>query len=486
MSGKENTTDLSIGRQTAIALGAKFLLAATGFAGVVAFARVLGASGLGKYYFLLAIAKLAVQIPGGVSNAVKKRVSEVDVDPSEFFGLGLVVTIAFTGVFLVVLLVSYPLLREQIGPFVFGLGLVAIVGSLGLFSLVNRMYSGIGHPGASFWTDTIRSVLTLAFQVALLVAGLNVLGLMTGLVAATLLTTAGVVVLANVRPSVPTRETARRVWSFARWSVPNSLTQNTYMRLDVLLLGAIVSNAAVGYYEPAMRLTVPAALIAGSIGDTLTVKASGLSSLDRSVVDDLRNSLSYTCLFAIPIFFGALAIPEPLMVVVFGPEYRPGWIALVGLALFQLFNTYRIPFSHVVDGMNRPDIRFRVSVFTLAINLPLAVLLGLEYGLGGVVAATIIAEALRVAAYLVVAYRLFDQLLLPRPVFEQFGAGAVMFVVVYALSGAISITGVLSLIAVVGVGAVIYFAVLLVVSSNFRLTIASVLADLGVVRALES
>lgn len=484
MSEEDSTTDLSLGRETAVAVGAKFILAASGFAGVVIFARVLGAEGIGKYYFLLAMGKLGAQAPGGVNNAIKKRVSEVGIDPSEFFGLGLLATVAFTGFALGIAVVGYPFLSDQIGPFVFALGVVAIVAALGLFTLTNRIYAGIGHPGASFWTDTVRSLLTLALQITLLIAGLNVLGLMTGLVAATLLTATGVALLANVRPRVPTRMTAHRVWDFARWSVPNALTQNTYMRLDVLLLGAIVSNTAVGYYEPAMRLTVPASFIAIAIGDSLTVKASGLHSIDRSVVGDLKNSLSYTCLFAVPILFGALAIPKPLMVVVFGPEYRPGWIALVGLALFQLFNTYRLPFDQVVDGMNRPDIRFRVSLFTLAVDLPLAIVLGLKYGLAGVVAASVVSEALRVALYQLVAYRLFDQLLLPRPLFEQFAAGAVMFAVIYPLSKAIAIADVVALSGVVGAGAVIYFAVLLLVSSHFRLTLRNVLDDLGVMRVL--
>lgn len=482
MSGQDDTSELSLGRETAVAVIAKFALAATGFVGIVIFARVLGTEGVGKYYFLLALAKLGTQVTGGVNNAIKKRVSEVGSEPGEFFGLGIAVNAAFTGIVLVLAVVSYPILRSQVGPFTFALGVVAIIAALGLFSLVNRLYAGVGHPGASFWTDTIRSLLTLVAQIALLVAGWHVLGLMAGLIIATLVTTVGVVLLAKIQPRVPTRETAERVSTFARWSVPNALFQNLYMRLDVLILGFIVGNSAVGLYEPAMRLTIPAAFIATGIGDSLTVKASGLSSLGRNVADDLQNALSYTCLFAIPIFFGALAIPESLMTVIYGAEYRAGWVALVGLAVFQLFNTYRLPFDNVVSGMDRPELRFRVSAFTLAINAPLAVLWGFEYGLVGVVAATIVAEMIRVTTYLFIAHRIFGQLMVPRPVIEQFGAGAVMFGVVFVVSKTVVITGAISLAAVIGVGAVAYFAVLLAVSSHFRLTLQNVLSDLGVDR----
>jgi O-antigen/teichoic acid export membrane protein len=479
MKGEKDTTSLSLGRETAFAMGAKFLLALVGFAGVVVFARVLGVDGVGKYYFLLAMAKLTVQVPGGFSNAIKKRVSEVDVDPGEYFGFGVVTVVVYTVVLLGAAVVGHPFLRDQVGPFAFALGAVGIVGSLGLFSLSNRLYAGIGNPGASFWADSVRSVFTLAFQVAFLLMGMRVLGLMYGLVLATLVTTAGVVVAANVRPRFPTRDTAASVWEFARWSVPNSLTQNLYMRLDVLILGVVVGNSAVGLYEPALRLTVPAGFIAISISDSLTVKASGLTSIDEGVGDDLMNSLSYTALFAIPIVFGALAMPEALMGIVFGPDYAAGATALVLLAVFQLFNTYRMPFDNVVDGMDRPDIRFRVSLFTLAINAPLAIFLGLEYGLLGVVVATIVAEAARTVTYLVVAYRLFDRVMLPRTLLEQFVSGLLMFGVVYAVNDAIAIDGPFVLAAVVGVGGVVYFAALVALSSHFRLTVRSVLRDLG-------
>lgn len=484
MSDDDRTTNLSLGRETAVAMFAKFVLSATGFVGIVIFANVLDNEGLGKYYFLLALAKVSVQIPGGFANAIRKRVSEVGVDPSEFFGFGLLIHSAFTGATLALVVLMYPFIQEQVGPFTFALATVGIVGTLGLFSLVNRVYSGIGHPGASFWTDTVRSIVTLGLQVAFLLVGFRVLGMMAGLIIANVLTVALVLVLMRVRPRFPAAETASRVVTFAKWSVPNSLFQNLYMRLDVLILGIVVGNAAVGLYEPALRLTVPAAIIAGSIGDSLTVKASGLSSIDRSVSEDLRNALSYTCLFAIPILFGASAIPKELMTVIFGAEARPGWTALVGLAVFQVFNTYRLPFDNVISGMNRPDLRFRVSLFTLAVNAPLAIVLGFEYGLIGVVIATIIAEGVRVLTYIAIAHRIFGQLMLPWQLVEQTGAGLVMFIMVVVLSETVIITGWLSLVAVVGTGAVTYFTTLLVISSHFRLTVRNVLADLGVARGV--
>ncbi|WP_158854450.1 oligosaccharide flippase family protein [Halorhabdus sp. CUG00001] len=477
----KNTAELDLGRETLIAVAAKLVLAVTGFAGVIIFTRVLGLGGVGKYYAILAAANLLNQVLSGFNGAIKKRVSEVDTPTGEYFGLGVAFNVAFVAVLTIVATLIYPFIKSIIGPFVFLVAFVAVVASLGAFSLINRLYSGIGNPGASFWTDTMRSLLTLGAQVALLWQGWNVLGLLIGFVFGTASTTLIVYLIVRVKPLFPSRTTLVRTYEFARWSVLNGLLENMYSRVDVLLLAAIVGNEAVGLYEPALRLTVPATFVSASIGDSLNVKSSGLDSIDKSVLSDLRNAISYTSLIAIPIFFGAAIMPEELMTIAFGPEFGAGATALVLLALFQLFNTYKQPFGMVLLGIDRPEINFRVKFLVLVIHLPLAVLLGLEFGLIGVIAATIVSEAFRVALYLVIAYWLFDEVLVTRPLGEQLLSGGIMFGVVYWLSTQVDIVGWPSLLVVVGSGAVVYFGMLFIVSPHFRGTADNVLS--GVIPA---
>lgn len=477
----KNTAELDLGREALVAIVAKLALAVTGFAGVIIFTRVLGVGGVGKYYAILAAANLLNQVLSGFNGAIKKRVSEVDTPVEEYFGLGVAFNAGFVALLAAVSTLLYPLLESIIGPFVFLVGFVAAVGSLGAFSLINRLYSGIGHPGASFWTDTLRSILTLGAQVTLLWYGWNVLGLLIGFVLGTASTALIVFLIVRIRPILPTRKTIVRTYVFARWNVLNGLLENMYSRIDVLLLAAIVGNSAVGLYEPALRLTVPATFVSASIGDSLNVKSSGLDSLDMAVVDDLRNAVSYTSLLAIPIFCGAAVMPEELMSVAFTSEFGAGAMALVLLALFQLFNTYKQPFAMAIHGIDRPEVLFRVKFVILVVHLPLAVLLGLEYGLVGVVVATVISEAIRVLIYLGVAYVFFEEVFVTRPLAEQLLSGVVMLVVVDRVLGWIAIDGWIPLLAVVALGATVYFGMLFVVSSHFRMTADNVFS--GVVPA---
>jgi O-antigen/teichoic acid export membrane protein len=304
----------------------------------------------------------------------------------------------------------------------------------------------------------------------LLWLGYGAFGLMGGFASATLLTAILVFVLVGTRPQLPDGQTVRRTYEFARWSVPNSLVNNVYARADVLLLGIILGSGAVGLYESALRVTLPATFVAISISDSLTVKASGLSSLGEDVEDDLRNAVSYAGLLSIPLVAGTLALPGDIVLTyLLREDFVAAWPAVIGLAVFQVFNSYRLPFDAVVAGIDRPELQFRVNLLTAVIHIPMAVILTYVYGFLGVVVATIVAECLRVVVYQYVAYRIFGRPVVTRPIAAQIGSAVAMFVGVKGLSVALApVTGLVEVGALIGSGVVLYFAVLFVVSGHFR------------------
>lgn len=469
---------LSIGREALLSLGSKFVMALLGFAGVVLFARILGPAGLGDYRAVIAAGMLLTQFTAGTGTAIKKRVSEIDVQPEEYFGTGLLVHAFFSALVLVLFVLAKPLLSSYFGSDVFLFSVVGVVFSLGLFTIANRLYSGLGYPAASSWLDAIRSVLTLGLQVTLLALGYEVFGVILGFILGTLLSSLISMLVAKIVPIRPTHRTMGHVYSFARWSVSNSLLTHGYSHADVLLVKAFAGSGPAGFYTTAYQLTMPGAMFGGSIRDALSVKSSGRSSKDQSVRMDAANAISYAGLISIPVFFGTLAIPKELVVTVFGPEFKPAWTALVALTLWGILDVYRQPFEAIAEGTDRPALIFRINLAVLVFYLPLAVGLGLEYGMLGVIGATIAGDALRTLAYQMWAHKHLGGILLPRPIFEQFGAAAVMYIVVaQGATRVVSITNWAWLLVVVGVGAAVYFATLTVVSTHFRMTLRSAIAD---------
>jgi O-antigen/teichoic acid export membrane protein len=473
-----STADLDIGREALLSLVAKLTMSVFGFVGVIIFARVLGPSGVGRYYFALAVAISLVRVPAGIGKAIKKRVSEVHTRPEEYLGVGLAAHAVFLGSVggLVLLLAPYlPLERittEEI------LGILLVLGSVGLFQILNKLYAGIGNPGASLWFDTVRSVFTLGFQLALLWVGMEAFGLLVGLAAATVLTAAMVAVASGVRPSIPSRETVRSTGEFARWSVPTAMVGDLYKRADPILIGIFAGAGAVGFYETALRLVLPASQLAASISNPLHVKTSGRASLGEDVRGDVANALSYAGLFGIPMFFGALAIPDVLMQTFYGKGFGDAGVALVGIALFYVFHIYQIPLESAISGTDKPELVFRVKLVGIAGFLPLGIGLANAYGLLGVIAATLVSEVLMLAVYQYLCRDVFGGVILPRPVVAQIASGAVMFGTITWLETILSLDTWVPVVALVGMGAVVYFAVLLVTSSHFRLTARNVLSPI--------
>jgi O-antigen/teichoic acid export membrane protein len=472
------THDLSISGEVLIGLSSKVLTMGFGFAAFVLFARQLGPASLGGYLLVVAGARLVSKIARGTGTAIKKRASEANTDPRELFGLGILVQIGLVAATTAVLSLTAQRIQWYIEAPNLVISVVGIVGTLGGFYISQQFYQGLGYPGYSSWIDTIRSIVTTIAQVGLLLTtDLGSFALVIGLCMANGFSALIAVGLGRTWPAIPSRETIANVWRFGRWSVPDALVSDVYSRLDVLIIGAVVGNAAVAFYGTGLRLVQPAAFVAGSIGVPLMVRASGRHSRDMDVIHDLTNAVSYTSIIAIPIFFGSLAMPTAIVRTVFGEGFGAAAPAVVGLAAFQVVQTFGTPFTSVWEGIDRIDVEFKIALVVITFNIPLAIIAAYPYGLVGVIAATIAAELLRIVLYEALAYRIFDDIIFPRPVVEQIISGAVMFGVVTILADQVAVTGWLPLLALVSVGGVVYFGALFAVSRGFRHTTKSVIDE---------
>ncbi|QLG48891.1 oligosaccharide flippase family protein [Natrinema halophilum] len=478
MIGRD-TTELSISREAFLNVGAKVIQAVLGFAGVIILTRMLGSEGLGRYRTVLAAAFFILTLSEDIAAVIRKRVAEVDTNPPEFLVLGLVVHCGVTIVTILGLFIARSAAVSYFGSAELTTGVAIVTASVGFFSVLNYYQAGIGYPARETWFDSLRSVFTLGAQVALLILGFQAFGALVGLAVASLVS--GVFVWLSIRHKlvVPTARTAQRTYDYARHSLPSSIANNLYQRADPLLIRSFSGAGDVGFYALASQLTMPGTLFASSITSVLSVKSSGVSSVDGEVRRDLINSTTYIGLVSVPILFGVLSISNSIMQSnLFGTTYRnaPG-LVLVGMGTIRVLDGFKKPFSAAVNGIDRPDINLRVKLFTLLVYAPIAIGLGQVYGLFGVVAATVIAEGVALISYQFVATRLFDGIVFPKPVGHQFLAGGVMFAAVEGLSRVMDLSQLAVLGFVIGVGAIVYFATLLLVSQHFRKTLVRTLND---------
>ncbi len=470
--------EMNLGWETVKGTAGKFVQAAIGFAGTIIFARALGPTSFGGYYLLLSLVLLADRPLRGLATAVRKRYSEAGAKKGEIAGVVVVVNLAAIALMATAVFAFGSRLTAFTGvedaPAVFA----ALFASMAFFVPVQRMLAAEGWVAKKVWNDTLRSVLTFPLQLGFVLAGFGAAGMGYGLAGATLLVIPVAVAILRVRPGRPTRETGRSLWSYAKYSIPGGLVGKAYDRVDTILIGAILTTGAVGQYEVAYRLSLPATFVTGVVVSGLMPQVSNLHSRGEPVGTEVTDALSYVSILAIPIFFGALALPEALVVTAYGPEYEQAAVLLAGIALYHAVASQSMTLVQTLSGLDHPDVVFRIKSVTLLANAVVGAVLVIEVGVAGAVIGSVLAEALRYAlAVRAVGARAAEIDLLPRPLLEQVVAGGIMFGAVELVASRVAITGFLELGGVVGVGGAVYAAVLLAISRRLRVTVVAVLSD---------
>lgn len=472
------SSSLRLGREVLISLGSNVVMGLIGFAGVVVFARTLGNVGLGEYRTVVAVSMVLSQIPNGAGWAIRKRVSEVNADPRDYLSTGLIFHTAFTLILSLAFILLSPFVINYFGTAELASGVILLVGALGLFEMFEHLYAGLGFPGKASWIDAIRSVLTLGFQLLLIVWGFGSFGVVAGLGIATVVSAGITAVVAKVYPRFPTWSSVVRLYEFGRWSVPTQLLRSFDSQLDILVLRYAVGAGPVGIYTAAATASMPGTMLGGSIKNALSVKTSGVSSSGGRIRDDLVNSVSYAGLISIPIFFGAAAIPKELMVTVFGSDFTTAGPALVGLTLAHAAGVYIGAFEAAVEGIDKPRTTLSIRLISTAIHLVLSFALVWQYGLLGVIAATVVTNWMTFSIYQYFSHRYLGGIAITKPMLSQFASGAVMFGVVELVTNTvITITSWVWLSVVLAVGAITYFTTLIAISSHFRETVYGSVSD---------
>lgn len=476
---ERKTESLNLSFEVSKGVIGKLLQQVLGFLGIIVFARVLGPASFGGFYLLLSIVKVADQPLNGFATAVEKRFSEKNPAESEIMGSVLVVYLL---VFVFVGVVAF--LLHGVLASLTGIAAAAFVGwllfvSINLFGVSQDLLIAYGYPALSVWNDTARSVFTLVFQLAFVLAGFGAAGMGYGLAGATLLVVPVAVAVVRTEPTLPTRELLESLWKYARYSMPVALVTTAYTRLDILLIGYLITTDVAGQYQVALQLTTPAALVVAPLARAVFPKISTQNSIQKDVEPVVTRGLSFCSILAVPLFFGALAISEQTVVTIFGGEYRPAATLLVGLAAFRIFRSQSRICMQAIGAIDRPDLNLWLNAGTFVLNVAIGVPLVLETGAVGAVVATVIAELVRYVVSLAILRRKVPGVpILTRGLIQQVVAGVGMFAVVVLAARAVGVASWQELVFLVGVGAAFYGGTLLAISPILRTTALSVYRDM--------
>lgn len=484
MTGPEDEQDsgqfINIRNQASISLAGNFVDAAISFIGLVVFANVLGADGFGEFYVLLAIVKVCLFPIAGIGQSIMKRGSERGLDPAVFLGGGLTYGGTYAVIAGALTLTVYfidPTLLQYSPELV--AGAFAVFVSRLVYMLLLDAYRSHGKTGFATLTDNAHGIIETGAQISFILAGFGVTGLLAGTALTTFAVSAVLLVFSKIKIAKPSLETLRSIKGFARWSVLTSGLGTVYDRLPVLVLGMVLGNAVAGYYTSAMRLLMLGSYVGGAIAPALMVRTSASDSGGSGDPDlsDLRISIQYVGVLAIPMMFGSLAIPNALMVTIFGPTFAGTGAVLIGLGFYHIFNTYDTVISSFIDGIDRPDYTTKATTLALIVRIGLIIASISQFGIIGVVTSVVISHAvhLGVVQYFLLSH--FGQTVFPIGIITQVISGAVMWIVVANLPTFMEITNWFRLVVIVSIGAICYTVMFTMIDTQFREILQSIFRE---------
>lgn len=472
--------DINIRREATISFAGSLVDTAVSFLGLIAMAYILGAAGLGRYYFVLSVVTVSLFPVMGLGQAVIKRGSEVSHDPSQVFGTGLSISLVYA--LLVVAGLGIVTVTDVV-TIRFGSDVIvaaaAVFGVRTVLTIQLDSYRSRGHTALAQLTDNAYGILETALQLGVLAMGFEIFGLLAASAVATLMTIVAHAVFSSLDVSPPSVSVGRSLLTYGRWSITSAAISTLYERLPVLVLGFVGMDAAIGYYTSSKRLLILGSYVGGSIAPALLAKTSSKESgaTETEMFEEFRNVHHHVTVLAVALAFGSYALPGPLMATFFDMSDPLAGAALMGLTLFFVIQSLVRTEYTFLNGLDMPEFGVKTGAITLAVQVVLIPILFHFYGFLGIVAAVVLAQFTGLVVTQAIFWRLFETVPLPGGLVQQCVSGVVMFLVIELITTVVHVTSAVRLLAIIAVGAIVYVTVLALVDTGFREAMGTTVAE---------
>ena len=464
---------MRIGRTAFIVFASKFLGSLLGFLATIYFARILGAEILGYYAVTIALVSW-LKLGGtlGISSAITKRISEGQ-DVYQFFTAG-AISVTFFGLIASAGVLLFPdLINSYIGSNV-SLFIIPLVLS-GLFmTLVRSVLNGEKKVHLAGVLTPVNIMVSRLSQVSLVFLEFGLIGMLGGYLIGEIVV--GIIgsALVSVGMKMPREEHFRSLFKYAKYSWIGGLKSQSFNDVDIVVLSAFVNPSLVGIYSVAWSISQFLTLFGKSVRRTLFPEISSAEAEDdlERISQLTHDSLAYIGLISIPGFFGSLVVGD-LLLQIYGGEFVQGRLILSLLILAVLIYSYQQQLSGILNGMDRPDIAFRINALFIVLNIFLNIFLISWIGWVGAAVATVLSTAVGSS---VAFWRLRQLIEFKIPFFEigaQIGMASVMALSVWGGRRIIESNQLLSrnyviAFSLICFGASVYFIGLLMISPRFR------------------
>ena len=365
--------------------------------------RLLSAADYGRFSYALALTTIVEMImDSGLGPVTVRGVARDKGSASRFFPHVLGLKLLWVVVGLLVLFIVTPLLRSDpvVVRLCYVMGISSAVRSYLL--TIRGLLQGLNRFDLETATVVADRVLLLAAGGFALWYGYGLFGLAAAFVVVRLTMLGAVLVLLRYVIGTATPSFDRRRWrELQAAALPLGvfmIALNMYTYVDTVILGLMRTDTEVGWYAASYRVYEGLTYAPSVLAAVLTPRLSYLFSHDRAAHRGLLMRVLAGSL-ALGVVLGGVAawVADPLIVLLFGPQYGPAGLPLkilAGGAVF-VFGTWILHAGAISTNLDRRLLL--TTIVGLGANVALNVAFIPRWGISGAAWATVLAEALTVA-----------------------------------------------------------------------------------------
>lgn len=448
---------MNLVRSSAKVFLARFFTAVLGFMGITYFARELGASQMGTFFlFQSLLGMIAIPTDFGLRGAVEKRISEGESQGAFLSSAILLKTVPIVVLILGILLFQSPIndyLGAELAVF---LALAIVLQEAAQLAVV--VLKGELRVGETAVLDIVRQVTWVGGGALLIGYGYGVDALIFSLLAGLFVMLAWGWFKSSISLGRPSIHHGRSLFDYGKYNVVSSIGGYFYSWMDVAIIGLFLTQAHVGAYEIAWRVTAVSILLSQAIAATIFPQISdwGADDAQQRIENLISSVMTPSLYFVIPAFFGAAIFSEEILRYVFGEEYTIAALVLIILMADKVFQAIHLVIGRSLQAIDKPDLAAKATIASILTNAVLNVILVLQFGIVGAAVATVLSALLNDLLHFLYLRRYVSIHFPFREISECLSAAVIMSGVLLLLENVYRVSNLAGLVVFVIAGGLIY------------------------------
>ena len=308
----------------------------------------------------------------------------------------------------------------------------------------------------------IRTYLNVALVAYFVLAGYGLFGAVIGLLISGLVVVLimASLIISEIGIKIPKFTHIREYLAFGIPTVPGSLSGWVVNSSDCYVIGILLGTAFVGYYSPGYTLGNIIGLFLAPLSFMLPAVLSKYYDENNmnEVKTVLKYSLKYFLLLAMPSVFGLSLLSKPILTILSTPEIAAqGYLITPFVAVSALLYGAYAVILQIIVLEKKTKIVGTIWIMAAILNLGLNIVVVPYMGILGAAITTLLAFALAFVLTSFYSFKYFKFDIDFRFIFKSIFASIVMSLVIIKWNP----TGILNILIVIGICAVVYAVILL-------------------------